>query len=127
MESVIMDDYIGKIKKFKSKIREDYEGEYIFTVRVCVIDDAVEVKETVTMCQIMNIEDDKKKTSDASCDPESEMDAVSDIDEKRRQNNRESLCFYPDKQTTKYNENPVPAEIPVVEIDEKPSQTASYS
>ena len=83
-----MDDYVGKIKKFKSNTREEYEGEYLVTVRVGVIDDAVEVKETVTMCRIMNIEDDERKTSDASYDPESEMDAVSDIDKKRRQNNQ---------------------------------------
>ena len=30
MEDVIMDDYVGKIKKFKSDIQEDYEGEYFF-------------------------------------------------------------------------------------------------
>ena len=75
----------------------------------------------------MNIEDPEKKTSDSTYDPESEMDSVSDMDEKRRQHNRESMCFDPDNQPTKYNGAPIPSKIPVVEIDEKPSQTASYS
>ena len=69
-----MDDYVGKIKKFKSDIREDYEGEYLFTVRVGVIDDAVEVKETVTMCRIINVEDGEKKQSDETYEPDSEVE-----------------------------------------------------
>ena len=108
MESAFMDDYIGKIKKFKSDHRDDYKGEYVFTVRVGVIDDEVEVKETVTICRIINIEDETK-TSDESYEPGLEVDTVSDLDEKRRQHNLESLCFDPDKQQTKYQGTPLPS------------------
>ena len=77
MESVIMDDYIGKIKKFKSKIREDYEGEYIFTVGVGVIDNTIEVKDTVTMCKIVQTAVDSHN-SDTTYDPESDKEEKSD-------------------------------------------------
>ena len=75
----------------------------------------------------MKLEDEEKKTSDCSYEPESEVESASDIDEKRRQTNQEMLCFDPEKQNTKYNGNPVPAKIPGVEINEKATQTASYS
>ena len=42
MESAFIDDYVGKIKPFKRDIREDYKGEYTFTVHVGVIDNTIE-------------------------------------------------------------------------------------
>ena len=40
--------------------------------------------------------------------------------------NRESHLFDPEKQRTKYNTKPLPTKIPVIEINEKASETAEY-
>ena len=80
MESCFTDDYSVKMKSFKREEREDYEGEYMFIVRVGVDNNNLEIKDTVTMCKIMKLEDEEKKTSDELYEPESEVDSVTDID-----------------------------------------------
>ena len=52
---------------------------------------------------------------------------LSDLDDKSRRLNRESNLFDPEKQTTQYNTKPLPKNTPIVESNEKPSETASYS
>ena len=92
-----------------------------------MIDNLIEVKVTVTMCKLTQLEvydskDDYKLESDF------ESSASSDIDEKRRQLNREAVyvSFDPEKQNTRYNTKALPSEIPVIEINEKPTETADY-
>ena len=40
--------------------------------------------------------------------------------------NREALIFDAEKQNTQYNARQLPAKIPVIEINEKASETAEY-
>ena len=47
MENSFVDDYVGKIKSFKREYRDEYECEYTFIVKVGVVDNTVEIKETV--------------------------------------------------------------------------------
>ena len=121
-----MDDFCLKMKKLVRSDRPDYEGEYVFTVRV-VVDDSniVEVKEIMTTCMIKKIEDEKNE-SEEEFKPDEED--ISDGDEKSRNSNRSgaSAPFDPDRQITKYNKTPLPKEIPIILIDEKPSETAEY-
>ena len=127
MEDCFIADYMSKIKPFKREYREDYVGEYTFIVRVGVDENIVEIKDTVTMCKILRVDEVDKENSDASYQPESEAESISDLDEKRRQRNKEFQCFDPENQKTKYNRHPLPKNIPVVDINEKLSETASYS
>ena len=73
MEDCFIDDYCAKIKTFKREERMDYVGEYTFIVRVCVDDNTVEIKDTVTMCKITELEVEEKKQSDDSYNPESDV------------------------------------------------------
>ena len=47
------------------------------------------------MCKLVQLEDESHN-SDEDYKPESEAESTSDIDEKRRQMNREVLCFDPE-------------------------------
>jgi hypothetical protein len=119
-----MDDYSLKMKSFKRVDRPEYEGEYTFTVRLGVDDyNTVEVKEAMTLCKLSKPEDEDSDLEE-EYKPEMVMSSVSDIDEKRRKLNREALMFDPEKQNTKYNARSKPSKIPVIEINEKPSETA---
>ena len=107
METCFMSDYSVKMKPFKRSDRPEYEGEYMFIVRVGVDDtNTVEIKDTVTLCKITKLED-KSHESDEDYKPESETDSVSDLDDKRRQLNRESHLFDPEKQNTTYKTKPL--------------------
>ena len=59
-----MDDYSIKMKSFKRVERPDYEGEYMFIVRLGVDDNTVEIKDTVTMCKITKVEDESHESED---------------------------------------------------------------
>ena len=69
-----MDGYFDKIKAFKREDREDHAGEYTFLVKVGVVDNEVEVKETVTMCKVVRVVV-KSHISDATYNPESDKEA----------------------------------------------------
>ena len=126
MESAFIDDNAGKIKPFKREIQENYKGEYTFTVRVCVDDsNTVEIMDATTTCKLRKI-DSESVESDDEYQPEPELDDSSDVDNKRRKLDRESHLFDPEKQRTKYNTKPLPTKIPVIEINEKASETAEY-
>ena len=77
------------------------------------------------MCKLVQLEDESHN-SDEDYKPESEAESASDIDEKRRQMNREALCFDPEKKNTNYNGMRVTDEIEVIEINESAAATASY-
>ena len=127
MEYSFMDDYSLKMKPFKRLDRPEYEGEDTFTVRVGVDDsNTVEVKDTMTTCKIKKIEDETHESEEEEYKFESESESSSDVDTKRHRLNRESLLFDPEKQQTKYNSKPLPKKIPVVEINEKVSETSEY-
>ena len=81
MEEAFMNDYAVKMKSFKRDYRDEYEGEYTFIVKLGVVDNVVEVKETVTFCKLVQLED-KTHESDEDYKPESELEPTSDIDEK---------------------------------------------
>ena len=49
MEKAFIEDYINKIKLFNRDEREQYDGEYTFTVRLGVFENTVEIKDTHTM------------------------------------------------------------------------------
>ena len=141
MESSFVDDYCSRMKLFKREYRDEYEGEYTFVVKVGVIDNTVEIK-TVTYCKITRLENESTK-SDEAYEPESDFDETysdidekkkkkkglsSDIDESRKQANREALMFNPEKQYTRYNKKPVPGKPRMIHhINEKPSETARYA
>ena len=126
MEYCFMDDYSLKMKSFKRCDRPEYEGEYTFTVRVCVDDsNTVEIMDATTTCKLRKI-DSESAESDDEYQPEPELDNGSDVDNKRRKLNRESHLFNLEKQRTKYNNKPLPTKIPVIEINEKASETAEY-
>ena len=126
MEYCFMDDYSMKMKSIKRVDRPEYEGEYTFTVRVVVDDDnTVEVKDVMTLFKFSKVEDECQK-SEESYKPESDDDFVSDVDTKRRRCNREALAFDPEKQITLYNSKSLPTNTPVVEINEKASETSQY-
>ena len=86
--------------------------------------------------------EDESTKSDEPYDPESDFDETysdidekkkkkgvcSDVDEARRQHNREALGFNPEKQYTRYNKKPHPGKPrSVYQINEKPSETARYA
>ena len=78
-----MDDYSLKMKSFKRVDRPEYEGEYTFIVRVGVDDsNTVEIKDTVTMCKINKVEDECHESGE-DYKPESEVESLSDADDKR--------------------------------------------
>ena len=127
MEDAFGEDYAATMRTFKSEYRDDYEGEYTFIVKVGIFDNRVEIKETVAYCKLTELvqevycsEEDYKPESN------SESESVSDADEKRRRVNRESVLFDPETQVTRYNTRSLPTNIPVIEIDEKPSETKEY-
>ena len=141
MESSFVDDYCSRMKLFKREYRDEYEGEYTFVVKLEVVDNTVEVKETVTYCKISRL-DDETKNFDEDYQPESDFEEtysdldekkkkaglISDVDELRRKENREALCFNPEKQYTRYNKKPVPGKPKQIHfINEKPSETARYA
>ena len=127
MEESFMDNYAMKMKSMKRDYRDEYEGEYNFIVKLGVVDNVVEVKETVTYCKVVQLED-KRADSDDDYKPESEeTESMLVVDEKRRQMNRDHLCFDPEKQVTNYNTKCLPIDIEVVCVNEKPSQTATYT
>ena len=64
MENCFMDDYSIKMKSFKRAERSDYEGEYMFIVRLGEDDNTVEIKDTVTMCKITKVEDESHESED---------------------------------------------------------------
>ena len=72
MEECFIDDYVEKIKLFKRDERErgEYEGEYTFIVKVGLIDNVVEIKETTTYCQLSHFVNESNK-SDEEYKPES--------------------------------------------------------
>ena len=128
MESAFMDDYCLKMKKLARLDRPEYEGEYVFTVRVAVDDsNIVEVQETMTTCVIKKTEDEKIESED-DFKPDDDDECLSDVDERKPSSNRsgQSAFFDPDRQITRYNKKALPKEIPVILIDEKPFQTAEY-
>ena len=128
MESAFMDDYCLKMKKLARSDRPDYEGEYVFTVRVAVDDsNIVEVQETMTTCVIKKTEDEKIESED-DFKPDDDDECLSDVDERKPSSSRsgQSAYFDPDRQITRYNKKVLPKEIPVIPIDEKPFQTAEY-
>ena len=86
MESAFIDDYADKMKQFKQTDLDDYEGEYTFTVCVGVIDDTIEIKDTVTMGRLIHLETESRK-SDEDYNPDSNVEISADIDERRRQLN----------------------------------------
>ena len=128
MESAFIEDYVGKIKfkPFKRDICEDYEGEYTFTVRIGVIDNTIEVKNTVTMCKLVEIAVDSHN-SDLTYVAESEKEENSDSKTKRGQTYQELVSFDPEKQNTCYNNRPVPIDIEVIKVKETLSETATYT
>ena len=128
MEHSFMEDHSLKMKPFKRVDRPEYEGEYTFTLRVGVDDsNTVEVKDAVTMCKISKVEDEAHESEEEyKPDSESESESISDVDDRRRRLNRESQLFDPEKQYTKYNSKPLPKKIPVLEINEKISETSQY-
>ena len=110
----------------KREYRDEYEGEYNFIVKLGVVDNTVEVKETVTYCRITRLDDEPIK--DEEYNPESEAESLCDIDEQKSKVSRSGHAapFDPKKQVTRYNLKKVPTVIPVIEITEKPSETAEY-
>ena len=86
MEEAFMNDYAVKMKSLKRDYRDEYEGEYNFIVKLGVVDNVVEVKETVTYCKVVQLED-KRADSDDDYKPESETESTLVVDEKRRQLN----------------------------------------
>ena len=127
METSFMTDYSVKMKQFKRLDRPEYEGEYTFVVRVIVDDsNTVEVKDTITYCKLRKVSDESEKSED-EFNPD-ENDYVSDTHEKKRPVNRsgQSTFFDPVRQITKYNKTPLPQEIPIIPITEKPTETAEY-
>ena len=128
MEEVFMNDYAVKIKPMKREYRDEYECEYNFIVKLGVVDNTVEVKDTVTYCKITQLETETKKT-DEDYEPDDDDDnSVIDVDEKKQSSSRsgQSVFFDPEKQSTKYNKKRLPTIIPVIEINEKPSETREY-
>jgi len=125
MEDAFIDDYASKMKAFKRDDREDYEGEYTFIVKVCVSDNVVDVKETVTYGKVSCIAEEKVN-SDEEYYPESDFESSDDIDEKRRKANIQALTFDPEKQITKYNMTPIPGSTEGFPMNEQPSETAGY-
>ena len=120
MEHAFMDDYALKMKPFRRLDRPEYEGEYTFTVRIGVDDgNVVEVKDTITTCII-------KKTEDEVIESEEDYTPETDVDTKRRRMNREALAFDPVTQLTRYNTKKYPEKIPVIEINEKATETQEY-
>ena len=67
-----------------------------------------------------------RKQSGEDYKPESDVEVSADIDERRRQLNKESISFDPEKQSTKYNSRELPKKIPVIEINEKVTDTVDY-
>jgi hypothetical protein len=121
-----MHDYSLKMKPFERVDRPEYEGEYTFTVRVGVDDsNTVEIKDTLTLCKIGKPVDESSMSGE-EYKPESDSGSISEVDDKRRRLNREALLFDPEKQNTKYNGVPLPSKIPVIEINEKASDTREY-
>ena len=129
MERSFIDDYCCKIKKIKRVERPEYIGEYTFIVRVGVDDEnAVEIKDTATTCKLSKVDDEPLKSEEEFKPDEDEDDNVSDVDEKKQSSSRsgQATLFDPERQITKYNKTPLPKEIPIILIDEKPSETAEY-
>jgi len=141
MEESFMNDYVPRIKLMKREYRDEYEGEYNFIVKLGVVDNTVEVKETMTYSKINRLVTESNN-SDESYQPESDFDEtysdldekkrkagkISDVDALRRKENREALCFDPQKQYTRYNKKPVPGKPKQIHfINEKPSETARYA
>ena len=58
-------------------------------MKVGVVDNFVELKETVTYCRITRL--DEATIKDEDYKPESEAESLSDIDDRRRRLNRSSL------------------------------------
>ena len=74
MEHCFMEDYSVKMKAFKRADIPEYEGEYVFIVRVAVDDEnTVEIKDTVTMCKLTKLEVESHK-SDKDYNPESKTE-----------------------------------------------------
>ena len=97
-----MDAYSLKMKSFKRLDRPEYVGEYTFVVRVGVDDsNTVEIKDTVTMCKIVQLEEESHK-SDEEYKPESDEGEDSDTNTKRAQTYQELVSFDPEKQSTNY-------------------------
>ena len=65
-------------------------------------------------------------TSEEEYKPESDAGSISEVDDKRRRLNRESMLFDPERQNTRYNRVSLPSKIPVIEINEKASETREY-
>ena len=128
MEYCFMDDYSLKMEAFKRCDRPEYEGEYVFTVRVRVDDsNTVEIMDTTTTCKIRKIDSESVDSGDEyQPDTDADLDDDGDIDTKRRKLNKESLLFDAEKQRTKYNTKSLPTKIPVIDINEKASETAEY-
>ena len=55
-----------------------------------MVDNEVDIKETVTFCKLVQLEDESYK-SEEEYKPESEAESLSDIEHKRRKMNREAL------------------------------------
>ena len=126
MEHAFMDDYALKMKPYRRSDRPEYEGEYTFTVRVGVDDsNIVEVKDTRTTCRIKKVESEIDE-SEEEFKLDSDSESSSGIDSKRRRLNKNSHFFDPEKQVTKYNTRLLPSRIPIIEVNEKPSETKEY-
>ena len=127
MEEAFMNDYAVKIKTMKREYRDEYEGEYNFIVKLGVVDNTVEVKETVTYCRITRLDDEPIK--DEEYNPESEAESLCDIDEQKSKVSRSGHAapFDPQRQITKYNNIPcITKGCPVIEINETPTETSEY-
>ena len=78
------------------------------------------MKDTRTTCTIKNVESEKHESDEEEfkIGSDSDSEAISDMDTKRRQANKNSHLFDPEKQKTKYNKKSLPDKIPIVEISE---------
>ena len=77
------------------------------------------------MCMLSHLETESTK-SDQDYNPDDDVEISADIDERRRQLNKEAVLFDPKKQNTRYNSKPIPKKIPVIEINEKVTDTIDY-
>ena len=73
----------------------------------------------MTLCKLSKLVDESFSSGE-------EYKPDSDADDKRRRLNREAMLFDPEKQNTRYNGVPLPSKIPVIEINEKASETREY-
>ena len=92
------EDYFDKIKMFKQDSREGYEGLYTFNIRIGVVDNCLEIKDTITTCKIVDVEEETRNSDDDYV-PNFEKEDDSDTDSKKAQTYQQLVSFDPKKQT----------------------------